>query len=81
MQIKYGLMEVPFGGKEPQKCADDKCIRYIKPVEECMIDVANSNVYCPECGVCERYARKKAEQCKRQGREDWAKRNATIPLD
>jgi hypothetical protein len=44
----------------PVMCADKKCGRMVAHNAPCFIDSATGEVWCDDCGKCERYARKRA---------------------
>jgi hypothetical protein len=35
--------------------------------DACFVDVQNNKILCPDCGKCERYARKKQEEREKRG--------------
>lgn len=48
----------------PVQCADPKCGRMVVHDAQCFVDTLSEkgNIYCEDCGKCERYTRKKAAQ-------------------
>jgi predicted nucleic-acid-binding Zn-ribbon protein len=66
VKIVFGMMEMTYEEEGPVFCADEKCIRYIGTGAKCFVDTwakeESKTVYCENCGPCERYHRKKANQ-------------------
>lgn len=47
---------------KPVRCADQKCGRMVAHNIPCFVDSETGQVWCDDCGKCERYARKKAAE-------------------
>jgi heterodisulfide reductase subunit C len=57
---KTKMSEVSHGDDEPIECHNKKCKRPIRLYERYYLDTLWDRVYCYQCGLCLRYARKKA---------------------
>jgi len=55
----HGLLHVIHGG-ETVVCTDHKCGRTIFREMPCFVDTETGAIYCDPCGLCLRYARKRA---------------------
>jgi hypothetical protein len=69
LKKEYGLIQTFSPHPEGILCFDAKCGRSVNFMEKCFIDEAGG-VYCQNCGVCERYTRKKAAQREKLGLPD-----------
>lgn len=56
------LIEVSYSDSVPSVCCFDKCHRGINTLDKYFLDILHNKVYCHQCGICLRYARKKAAQ-------------------
>lgn len=54
------MVEAAYAGDAPSLCANEQCRRPVRFLEKYFIDVLWDRVYCHQCGLCLRYARKKA---------------------
>lgn len=59
----FKIHEVRHAGKK-RKCADRLCKTKVKTGDDSFLDVAGNTpkVFCRQCGLCLRYARKKAAE-------------------
>jgi len=56
------MHEVAHGEERPISCFNVKCGRSIRLFELYFLDTLWDRVYCHQCGLCLRYARKKASE-------------------
>jgi len=56
------MIEVSHSGKKPLMCKFDKCCRKINTLDAYFFDMLHDKEYCHQCGICLRYARKKAAE-------------------
>lgn len=54
------MSEVAHAGERPLTCWNGKCGKTIQLFERYFLDTLWDRVYCHQCGLCLRYARKKA---------------------
>ena len=54
------MIEAGYSEDAPAACFFDQCRRPIRLFDKYFIDVLWDRVYCHQCGLCLRYARKKA---------------------
>ena len=54
------MSEVSHGDEKPVICWNPKCVKSIRLFERYFLDTLWDRVYCYQCGLCLRYARKKA---------------------
>lgn len=54
------MSEVAHGDQNPLVCWNAKCARKIFMLSKYFLDTLWDRVYCHQCGLCLRYARKKA---------------------
>jgi hypothetical protein len=54
------MSEVSHGDEKPIMCWNPKCGRPIRLFERYYLDTLWDRVYCHQCGLCLRYARKRA---------------------
>ena len=66
MNIEFGLFSTKVTTEE-ERCRADDCFRIMAQDDPCFVDVQNNKVLCPDCGKCERYARKKQEEREKRG--------------
>lgn len=66
VKVEYGLIKTFCPSAEVSPCADEKCPKSVKFMEECFLD-QDGSIYCIQCGQVKRYERKKADQRKQLG--------------
>lgn len=59
MKVEFGLLRTLYLNKDIVQCIDKKCTRDVIPQDQCFIDTKTNGIYCYDCGVSERYHRKK----------------------
>jgi Pyruvate/2-oxoacid:ferredoxin oxidoreductase delta subunit len=57
-----GMVESANADAEPKDCSTPNCPRKIPQFERYFFDAIFDKTYCNQCGLCLRYARKKAIQ-------------------
>lgn len=62
MKIEYDLLRTYYHDDETKPCIDKKCTRSVSSGDQCFIDTNTNGIYCADCGINERYLRKKASQ-------------------
>jgi len=62
IQNSTRMAEIAYHGKEPTHCSNPKCRRIVLLLEPCFFDSLWDRIFCRQCGLCLRYARKKALQ-------------------
>jgi uncharacterized protein (DUF983 family) len=60
IQNSTKMSEVSHGDEGPIICRNPKCGRGIRLFERYFLDTLWDRVYCHQCGLCLRYARKRA---------------------
>ena len=56
------MAEIRYSGRDLPSCANAKCRKLVPEQELCFLDTLWDRIYCYACGLCLRFARKRAMQ-------------------